>query len=169
MDKSDKEKFLEYFFERFDKFLNSINSEHPERYALLDQSLVSNIFTLFKDINNPIQAQDDDSYFYRVKYKFELKLNPLEFKYFNIIWKMYLKYNNFPDVKGFLEYFSLKNFSPEERHEIWEKLIKLIFEGINNNVYLSLKMLEFLITTSEKYGSAGAKSLFCLLQKEKFR
>ena len=160
MDKSDKEKFLEYFFERFDKFLNSINSEHPERYALLDQSLVSNIFTLFKDINNPIQAQDDDSYFYRVKYKFELKLNPLEFKYFNIIWKMYLKYNNFSDVKGFLEYFSLKNFSPEERHEIWEKLIKLIFEGINNNIYLSLKMLEFLITTSEKYGSAGAKSHF---------
>ena len=158
----DKVKFLEYYFDRLDKFLDTINSENPERYGLLDGSLVSNTFDLFKDINNPIEddsySDNEEEYLLGIKKNYELKINPLEYKYFDIIWKMFIKYNNFFEVKKFLEDFSLKNFSPEERHEIWEKLIKKIFEGIDNNVYLSLRMIEYIITNSEKYGSGGAKS-----------
>ena len=42
----------------------------------------------------------------------------------------------------FLDVFSLKNFSPSERHEIWEKLVKKIFSCIDNSPNTSLKMIE---------------------------
>ena len=162
----DKERFLEYFFNRFDKFLDTINEENPERYKLLDNFLVFKIFNYYNYINTPIEevintVKDSDIEYYKKNcYQYKSKINPLNTKYFDIVWKMYIKLNNVSEVKKFLEVFSLKNFSPEERHEIWEKLIKKIFNEINNNILLSLKMIEFIIITSEKYGHGGAKSHF---------
>ena len=90
--------------------------------------------------------------------KFKSKNNPLNSKYFDVLWKMYLKHNNITELSQFLECFSLRNFYPKERHEIWEKLIQKIFNDINNNTYLSLKMLELIINFSEKYGTSNVIS-----------
>ena len=158
----DKNKFLEYFFNRLNEFLDTINSENPERYKLLDSTLTNNVFNLYQDLNDPEEetenSNNDLNYFSNIKKNYQKKMNPLKYKYFDILWKMYLKLDNFSEVKKFLEDFSLKNFSPEERYEIWKELVKKIFDGIDNNIYLSLQMLDFIITNSEKYGSGGAKS-----------
>ena len=54
--------------------------------------------------------------------------------------------------------FSLKNFTPSKRHEIWEELIKKLFNDINSNNYICLKMIENILKISEKYGSGGCTS-----------
>ena len=168
----ESEKFLDYFFNRFDKFLDTINQEHPERYGLLDDFLVMKILYFFKNINYP--SKEDllydyyvDNYLKHLAYEYKQKLNPLKFKYFDIVWKTFIKLDDFKEVKKFLEIFSLKNFSPEERHEIWENLVQKIFKGIDNNILLSLKMLDFIITISETYGNGGTKSHLLDTKKKK--
>ena len=54
--------------------------------------------------------------------------------------------------------FSLKNFTSSKRHEIWEELIKKLFNDINSNNYISLKMIENILKISEKNGSGGCTS-----------
>ena len=159
------EEFIEYFFNRLDKFLDTINPEHPERYKLIDSLFVRNIFSLYQRINDPIDSElynyyifDADSYNKLLEQKYRIKLNPLECKYFDIIWKMFLKLDDITEVRDFLTDFSLRNFSPKERHEIWEKLVQKIYDGIDTNILLSLQMLSFIINMSELYGNGGAKS-----------
>ena len=166
----DKDKFLEYFFDRFNKFLDDINPENPEKYKLLDDSLISCISDLFQSINRPkeekIATDVDINKFLNSFKKYTTKQNPLKFRYFDTIWKMFLKYNYCYELNEVLEFYSLKNFSPSERHEIWEQLVQKIFENIDNNIPLSLKMLDIIINISEKYGSGGAKAHYIDLQKK---
>ena len=164
------EQFLEYFFNRFDKFLDEINPENPEKYKLLDDSLISCIADLYYAINKPkeekIATDADINKFLNNMKKYTTKQNPLKSRYIDIIWKMFLKYNYCDELKEFLELFELKNFSPSERHEIWEQLVQKIFENIDNNIPLSLKMLDIIIIISEIYGSGGAKAHYIDLKKK---
>ena len=164
------EQFLEYFFNRFDKFLDGINPENPEKYKLLDDSLISCIADLYYAINKPKEEKiatdaDINKFLNNIK-KYTIKQNPLKSRYIDIIWKMFLKYIYCSELKEFLNLFVLKNFSPSERHEIWEQLVQKIFENIDNNIPLSLKMLDIIINISEKYGSGGAKAHYIDLQKK---
>ena len=166
----DKEKFLEYFFNRFNSFLDTITPENPEKYKLLDDLIIASIFEIYLDINKPKKEElspdkEMNDYLNSIK-EYQLKQNPLKTKYFDIIWKMFLKYDYCTELNQFLELFELKNFTPSERHEIWEQLIQKIFENIDNNISISLKMLEIIINISEKYGSGGAKSHFIDLKKK---
>ena len=157
----DKNALYECLFQKFDNFFDSITLDMPERNALLDDNFANVIFFLFQEINkNPKLINNPmggDIYQKEIIRNTE-KINPLENKYFDIIWKMFLKYNNHSKMKEFLESFSLKNFSPSERHEIWEKLVKKIFTNIDSNVYVCLKMIEFILKFSEIYGSGGTIS-----------
>ena len=157
--------FIEYFFNRLNTFLDTMTPSNPERYKLLDSLFVRNIFRLYQDINNPIDTDlynyytfDVESYNKILEQKYKKKVNPLETKYFDIIWKMFLKLDDITEVKEFLEVFSLRNFSPKERYEIWEKLVKKIYDDIDNNILLSLQMLQYIIGISELYGTGGVKS-----------
>ena len=160
----DLDKFLEYLFHRFDQFLDSLTRDKPERFKLLDNVLAMNMFSLFMDYNNPkeselgFNSETPDSYTQLLEYKYKSKLNPLEFKYVDIIWKMFSKCDNMREPKKFLENFTLKNYTPKERHEIWEQLVKKIFEIIDDNILTSLNMIDFIIEISEKFGNGGAIS-----------
>ena len=172
LNKEESEEFLDYFFNRFDKFLDTINNEHPERYGLLDNYIVMKIHYFYKNINYTKEKDllgdyDVDTYLNYLANKYQQKLNPLKFKYFDIVWKTFIKFDDFNEVKRFIEIFSLKNFTPEERHEIWESLVQKIFKGIDNNILLSLKMLDFIITISETYGNGGTKSHLLDTKKKK--
>ena len=169
-DEFDKDKFLEYFFNRFDKFLDEINPENPEKYKLLDDLIITSVFHIYLDINKPKKEKlskdtEIDDYLNSLK-EYTSKENPLKSKYFDIIWKMFAKYNYCIELCQFLELFSLKKFSPSKRREIWEKLVQKIFENIENNVPLSLKMLELIINISEVCGSGGAKSHYIEMNKK---
>ena len=166
----DKNAFCEYFFNRFDKYLDSIDNDNPLKDEIIDSGIVISVFEIFNDINKPNKetlATDANinEYLYSMK-KYTTKQNPLEMKYFDIIWKMLLKFKECHELKDFLELFSLKNFSPSERHEIWEQLIQKIFKDIDTNIPLSLKMLELIIKISEKWGSGGAKAHYIELKKK---
>ena len=159
----DREVLYDCLFKKIDDFLNSITPEKPEKYQLLDERLVGVIFLLYNEINkNPkINTHPDRTNFDLYNNKIiELteKINPLEKKFFDIMWKAFIKYNDHSKVKEFLQCFSLKNFSPAERHEIWEKLIKKIFTDIDSNILVCLKMIEHILTISEVFGNAGTVS-----------
>ena len=164
------DEFLEYFFNRFDNFLDEIDSQFPEKQKLLDEPLVSSISDLYQVVNKPqeekIATDIDINRFYNSLKKYTTKQNPLKFKYFDTVWKMFLKYEYCYELNEFLELFSLKNFSPNERHDIWEKLVQKIFENIDSNILLSLRMLDIIINISEKFGSGGAKAHYIDLQKK---
>ena len=159
----DKEELYKCLFKKIDDFLNSLTIENPERYKLLDEKFIDVVFYLYKEINknpelsNYSCATPFESYNKKIIELTE-KINPLENKFFDIIWKAFIKYNDHPKVKDFLQCFNLKNFSPIERHEIWEKLIKKIFTDINNNILVCLKMIEHILKFSEEYGNGGAVS-----------
>ena len=161
---------LKYFIKRIKKYLDEINPENPEKYKLLDDSLISCIADLYYAINKPkeekIATDADINKFLNNMKKYTTKQNPLKSRYIDIIWKMFLKYNYCDELKEFLELFELKNFSPSERHEIWEQLVQKIFENIDNNIPLSLKMLDIIIIISEICGSGGAKAHYIDLKKK---
>ena len=166
----DKDKFCQYFFNRLDNYLDDINENNYEKYILFDGSLMFSIFHLYEDINKQNEenlSPDNEMNIYLNSLKnFKSKNNPLNSKYFDVLWKMFLKHNNINELFQFLECFSLRNFSPKERYEIWEKLIQKIFKDINNNVYLSLKMIELILDFSEKYGNSNVKSHLIKSQKK---
>ena len=158
----DKNALYECLFQKIDNFLESLTIDMPEIKSILTDNFANVIFLLFKEINkNPNiivdPMSDEEIYHNEVTRKTE-KINPLEYKYFDIVWKMFLKYNDHNGIKEFLESFSLKNFSPKERHEIWEKIVKKIFEDLESNVFTCLKMIEYILKFSEEYGSGGAIS-----------
>ena len=160
-DEIDIDTLFQSLFAKFDKFLDTITPEKPERYNLLDESFISNVYSLYKDANKSpelVECKTARDFYNNSVIKLREKVNPLKTKYFDIVWKMFLKTNNTKKVNQFLEVFSLKNFTPSERHEIWEELIKKIFTDINSNNYICLKMIENILKISEKYGSGGCTS-----------
>ena len=166
----DKNEFFELLFNKLDNFFNSITPEKPERYDLLDEYFVNAVFSLYKEINKNkelVQDATDEKIIYN-NYKINMteKLNPLENKYFDIIWKMFMKFNNPKKMYEYLEGFSLKNFTPSERHEIWEKLVKKIFSDIDINIIGCLRMIEYILKFSEKYGSGGVVSHIASTKKK---
>ena len=84
----------------------------------------------------------------------------MDFKYFDVLFKLLTKYNNKDYTNNFLKFFSLRLFSPEERYNIWQKMIKKIFEINDNcvNQIIVLNMINTIIEQSEKYGTAGVIS-----------
>ena len=160
-DDLDKDKFYDCFFKKLDGFLDTINFDRPERFKLIDDKFIIAIFNFYKQVNN-LQSnfkfpKTEEEYFEDIK-QMEKKLNPLDLKYFDIIWKLSLKSNNEDKLNDFLAYFSLRKFTPSERHEIWEKCAEKVFKEIDQNVFISLTMLKILIKVSEEYGNAGAVS-----------
>ena len=160
-DELDKNKLFDILFNKLDKFFDSITPEDPSRYNLIDQSLVSVVYYLFQNINKLSIYIDDEirnNNLKRGESKLKAKINLLELKYFDVIWKMIFKYYKESILKELLEDFSLKNHSPSERHEIWEKLVNKIFTDIDKNIYTGLIMISNLLKISEKYGTAGVHS-----------
>ena len=157
----DKNGLYECLFKKLDNFFNSITPEKPERYKLLDEHFINAVFSLYNEINkNPNIIYNPTN---KEKYNIDVillteKINPLELKYFDIVWKMFLKYNHQRCMSEYFKKFSLKNYSPSERHEIWEKLVQKIFTDIDNSPFIGLKMIEYILKFSEKYGSGGAVS-----------
>ncbi len=160
-DEIDKKTLYDIIFNKLDKFFDSITPENYSKYEILNESFANIIYDIYENVNKSpliINSNLRQDYLHNSQVKLKLKVNPLETKYFDIIWKMFLKYSQPIKKNDFLRVFSLKNFSPSERHEIWEKLVKKIFAGIDSNPYTSLKMIEKLLEVSEKYGSAGVHS-----------
>ena len=151
----------ECFFKKFNDYFNLTAPEKQEKNELLDSYCVGAIFSLYKDINtNPklksnYQRTPQENYNNQIL-KLTQKINPLNNKFFDIVWKMYIKINENRTLKEYLEDFSLKNFSTSERHEIWEKLVKKIFTDIDSNILVGLKMIEYILKFSEVYGNGGA-------------
>ena len=151
----------ECFFKKFNDYFNLTTPEKQEKNKLLDSYCVGAIFSLYKDINtNPklksnYQRTPQENYNNQIL-KLTQKINPLNNKFFDIVWKMYIKINENRTLKEYLEDFSLKNFSTSERHEIWEKLVKKIFTDIDSNILVGLKMIEYILKFSEVYGNGGA-------------
>ena len=157
----DIDTLFQSLFAKFDSFLDTITQEKPERYDLLDEYFISRVYKLYIDANKSpeiVECKTAFDFYNNSVVKLREKVNPLKTKYFDIIWKLFLKTNNTKKVNEFLEVFSLKNFTPSERHEIWEELIKKIFNDINTNIFICLKMIENILKISEKYGSGGCTS-----------
>ena len=165
-----KNELYDCIFKKLDNFIDSITSEKPERFALLDEKFLNAVIALYEEINNKYKRSSNDGTAMEIYNNYILglteKINPLENKYFDIIWKFFYKSKYHDRTKRFLENFSLKNFSPSERHDIWEKLVKKIFSDINSNIYVGLKMLEYILNFSEQYGNGGAVSHFCNTRKK---
>ena len=167
-----KTELYDSVFKKLNNFIDSITPEKPERYSLLDEQLINVVFLLYNTINYrekraPIDATPMEQYNNSIFIITE-KVNPLENKYFDIVWKFFFKFKININIKKFLEGFSLKNFSPSERHEIWEKLVKKIFSDINTNQSVGLKMLEYVLEFSEKFGNGNSVSHLCnTKQKQK--
>ena len=160
-DEIDIDTLFQSLFVKFDNFLDTITPEKPERYNLLDENFISTVYSLYKNANKSpelVECKTAFDFYNNSVVKLREKVNPLKTKYFDIVWKMFLKTNNTKKVNEFLEVFSLKNFTPSERHEIWEELIKKLFNDINSNIFICLKMIENILVISEKYGSGGCRS-----------
>ena len=84
----------------------------------------------------------------------------MKFKYFEILWKMVTKINNKKLIKALLKPFSLRLYSPQERYDIWQNLIKKVFEEEKNFIEqeMFLSMITTIIKVSEKYGNPGVIS-----------
>ena len=162
-DEIDKNELYDKLFKKIDEFFDTIT---PERRYLLDDDLITVIYSLYVNMNKlpELEKNNYESEYKNYINKLKAKINPLENKYFNVIWKMFLKFSFTKKSYEFLDNFSLKNFSPSERHEIWETFVKKIFTDIdskdtNDNIkYICLKMLEYLLKISEKYGNGNAIS-----------
>ena len=160
-DEIDKKKLYDIIFNKLDAFFDTITPENVSKLELLGEKFPNMIYSFYTEVNQSpliVESKQPEDALNNAVVRLTEKVNPLETKYFDIIWKMFLKYNKPIGKNEFLDVFSLKNFSPSERHEIWEKLVKKIFSCIDNSPNTSLKMIEKLLEISEKYGSAGVHS-----------
>ena len=147
--------FGEKFFKKFDTFLSGINKDNYINYSdILDEDYVEMVLKFYQTINNLEEDADDYSYISENCY---IKKNPLELQYFEIVWKLFTKKSHPTLMEEFLSNFSLRLFSPEERHEIWKYIIKKIFDEEENfmDPKMVLKMISSIIIESEKYGTGG--------------
>ena len=62
-------------------------------------------------------------------------------------------------MEEFLSNFSLRLFTPKERHEIWETVVKKIFDEQNFvDLKIALNMIKSIVTNSEKFGTGNVIS-----------
>ena len=151
--------FCDIFFKKFDLYLSGINKDNYMEYSgILNDEFIEIILKLYQSINNIFNEDNDDNVY--IDENCYIGQNPLEFKYFNIIWKMFTKVNQSKLMKNFLSDFSLRLFSQKERNEIWEIIIKKIFDEQNNfiNQNTFLNMINYIINFSEIYGTGGVTS-----------
>ena len=168
-DESSSNELYDKLFEKMDKYLDILTQDNSADY--LDNEFFYVILNLYKNINNKnidIKDKTDLEIFLIEKEKYLKKNNPLKNKYFDVIWKMYYKSNNIEKINDFLEDFSLKNFTPTERYEIWDKLVKKIMNDIESNNLVGLTMLKYIIKISEKYGNAKVSSHICDLYSNEY-
>ena len=154
----DAEKFSENFFKKLDEFLSKINKENQPLYKdILNISLGDVVNQFYKDVNN-IKTSDGDNVY--IDENCYIQINPLECKYFDIVWKLFTKINLEEFIEEFLILFGLRLFSLEEKYQIWQKFIKKIFDEIENFIEpeTPINILNLLINCSEKYGTGGAIS-----------
>ena len=147
----------ENLFEKINNYLDTSNE-------YLDEELLFALLKLYERVNNKepkIKDKTGIEKFEIEKNKYLEKRDPFKNKYFDIIWKMFYKSSNTDKISDFLQDFSLKNFNVTERYELWEKLVKKIFEDINTNIIVGLTMLQCILKISEKYGNAKVKSHIC--------
>ena len=70
--------------------------------------------------------------------------------------EMFTKINQFPLMEEFLSNFSLRLFTSEECHEIWETVVKKIFNEQNwIDLKIDLNMIKNIVINSEKFGTGN--------------
>ena len=128
-------------------FLHNYFDKITEEYA-------ETVLSFYKTINH---INTDSNKVEFIDEKCFIKNNPLNFKYFNVIWKMFTKIDQPYLMKEFFKIFSLRLFTPKERYEIWQIILKKIFDEQDKFVQpiIALNMINYIINISEKYGTGG--------------
>ena len=100
------EEFCKTFFEKLDKYLSEINKDNYKNYYdIIDEDYADMVLKFYQEINNMEEySHIDNDYISENCY---IKKNPLDLKYFDIVWKMFTKINQFPLMEEFLSNFSL--------------------------------------------------------------
>ena len=167
-DELDLNQLYEKLFEKTEHYLDKIALDNSD----IDNDFISLILSLYEKINNKepdVKNKTPMEIFMIQKDKYLEKKDPLKNKYFDTMWKMFYKSKNTDNINNFLQDFSLKNFTPKERYEIWEKIIQKIFSNFDSNILVSLTMLKEIIKISEKYGNANVISHICDLYSKEYK
>ena len=154
------EEFCVKFFKKFDLYLSEINKEnYIEYYDIIDDEYAEMVLKFYETINKLEQNTENDEGI--ITENCFIKKNPLKLQYFEIVWKMFTKINQNNLMEEFLSNFSLRLFTPKERHEIWEIIIKKIFDEEENFIEqkIALNMINSIISNSEIFGTGGVISL----------
>ena len=157
----DKEKFSEKFFKKLQEFISNINEKNELYYLNSYDTLYNLANDFYKEANNIIIGNERHTNEYAsIDEKCYIKINPMDNKYFDILFNLLIKNYDKNLIDQFFYLFSLRLFSPEERYKIWENIFKKIFELNDNNIDYKaiLYMINVIIEKSEKYGTAGVIS-----------
>jgi len=155
----DFKELAEKYFKKLDEFLSYINKENISFYFnLFNSGLISLTYQIYIEVNDIIDYENNE-YGY-INEECFVKKNPMDFKYFDVLFKLFTKSYKKDYIKNFLNFFSLRLFSQEERYNIWQKIIKKIFEIKDDFIddMAILHMVNTIIEQSEKYGTAGVIS-----------
>ena len=153
------DEFCENFFKKFEVYISEIKKENFVNYfEILDEEYAEMVLRFYQTVNN--LEEDPDNSDSNINEHCFIKKNPLELKYFDIVWKMFTKINEVILLEQFLSNFSLRLFKPEERHQIWETIIKKIFDEQDSFIdkKIALNMIKILVSNSEIFGTGGAIS-----------
>ena len=153
------EEFCEKFYTKFDLYLSEINRDnYYEYFDIIDEEYAEMVLKFYQTINN--LEEDSDNENDNISEICFIKKNPLELKYFEIVWKMFTKVNQSQLMEQFLSNFSLRLFTPKERYEIWNIIIKKIFDEEENFVddKIVLNMINNIVSFSEIFGTGGVIS-----------
>ena len=151
--------FAKKFFTKLDVFVSEINKDNYHNYYdIIDYDYAETVLIFYQTINHITESSEDDSDY--INDNCYIKNNPLDFEYFEIVWKMFTKIDQNFLMKKFLNIFSLRLFNPKERHEIWIDIIKKIFDEEENFIdsNIALNMIIDIIEFSEVFGTAGTIS-----------
>ena len=155
----DIKNFSEKYFLKLDELLSDMTDKTIYLYFnLFNNGLFYLTISLYNDINN---IDDSDNNHEENKYISEkcfIKKNPMENKYFNVLFKLFTKFYDKKMINNFLNAFSLRLFCPEERYHIWKNMFKKIFEHNYYNNQTLMCMINTIIEKSEKYGTASVIS-----------
>ena len=156
----DIDEFCEKFFEKFDLYLSEINKEnYIQYYDIIDEEYAEMVLKFYETTNQLEEDIENDEGV--INENCFIKKNPLKLKYFEIVWKMFTKINQSNLMEEFLRSFSLRLFTPKERHEIWETVVKKIFAEEENFIdqNIALNMVNNIISDSEIFGTGNVISL----------
>jgi hypothetical protein len=155
----DFKELAEKYFKKLDEFLSYINKENISFYFnIFNSGLINLTYEIYIEVNDIIDYENNE-YGY-INEECFVKKNPMDFKYFDVLFKLFTKSYKKDYIKNFLNFFSLRLFSQEERYNIWQKIIKKIFEIKDDFIddMAILHMVNTIIELSEKYGTAGVIS-----------